>query len=242
MSQNPGRSLIAPGEGLPPQPFVSIDYGNPRDYWQAIPTPVDDRGLILVDQLMETVKELVDPGYPWHPYTSKHHIYNEAAWYDNLPELGIYNPYRFRNLAINKVKVPRQFENLLHWTTRPAEIPDADVRAYRVEAWEVALRLWRKAEQTIEDEALWTGRMADIASRPDTINPEWQGEDRISDEHFATTLEKHFYIIEQQWELNEKIPPDLRVLEFDPSPEVVAQRLGSIVRGKAVNFVPLIAA
>jgi hypothetical protein len=232
----PEPRTITYGEGLPPQEFlVGVDLNN-KDYYQHIPTPTDDRGLIKEQELIETVLGYVSPDYRWLNYSSTHHLYNEAEWYPSLPELEEYDPNRFRNIPFHKARVPRQFENLLHWLTRPADVPTPDVRAYRVRGSDVALRLFDKATQTIEHEQRWTVRRQNVA---DGLIVPKTPDDALSEEYLADQLERFFDTFDAMIEQNQAIPAEFRIVEGE-GPEEVAQSLANLVRRK--NYIRMLIA
>lgn len=230
------------GEGVPPQEFLTIDLSRPDVHYQSVPTPTDDRGLIIVDELVETVLEYVDPDYDWPAYTSHHHAYNHEAWYPNFPEMGDENPYRFRNLPVHLLRVPRQFENLVHWVTEPAPVPEPEVRIYRVEAWRVASSLFEKAYALEHWEWLEAARQNQVAVNPDILRPDFNGEDIIGNQIIEDAFERHFRTMSEFAARNASIPEEFRVIESaDPSqtgPIIAALR--AIVSHQALNLVPVI--
>lgn len=94
----------------------------------AIPTPVDEEtGLVDHKRLMDEMRLLVDPEYKWKaPFFDEHHLHWYAHRYDTAlqpnPELAM----EFRDMAVNKIWVPRQFHNFIHAVTIPPAVPTTE--------------------------------------------------------------------------------------------------------------------
>lgn len=110
-----------------------------------IPTPLDERGLVNLTELIKQTKKTVDPGYDWaSEFSDIHHLQWPNADYANEPDNPA-NPHEFRNLAISKLKVPRNFHNWIHKVTEPPPVPSAEVMYYRIEAQRVVIALAKVA-------------------------------------------------------------------------------------------------
>lgn len=110
-----------------------------------IQTPLDYRGLVDAEALVEVVRQTVDPDYDWpSSFSDIHHLQWPNRWYENDRNAQV-NPSEFRDLAISKVYVPRVFHNWVHKITEPPPMPKPEVMYYRTEAQRVALALFRTA-------------------------------------------------------------------------------------------------
>lgn len=196
-----------------------------------IPTPLDDRDLIDVPQLITDVKSLVDPSHRWSGPLGVHHFYWFEEWYPHIhDEDAIVNPAHFRNIAPNKGLVPRELENWLHVVTDPAPVPDPEVMAHAVEAWRVATNLFKAASDIVLVEKQKRRRQAYVASNPQILKPEFNGEDVIGQETMQEILERHFSGLAQHIESFQTVPEDFWLVDPEkPIPEV-AKRLGSLVK------------
>lgn len=228
---------------LPSREFCQIDLGNPEEYYHSLDTPVDERGLIDIPQLIQVVKTCVNPNYTWPQELSVHHFYHPGSWYPYQPQDGeASNPHVFRNLPIHKGLMPRQFENLLHWVTREPPMPDKDVMRYRVEAWTVAKNLFRMARHTVQWEKRARRRRELIAAQPAIIKAEFNGQDIIGEEIIEEVLSRHFRGIEHQIKRHENIPTEFRLVAFDGSAEVLATSLGKLIVPSSLSLVKAVAA
>jgi hypothetical protein len=212
-------------ETLPPFDARLIDPSKER-----IDTPVDDRGLIDVDQLIQAVQETVDPEYLWPHSLSIHHFYwPEASYpYDKSVD-AVSNPAIFRDLPRNKGLVPRVFENWLHQVTLPPPTPNPEVMSYRVEAWRVAKSLYLNARDTVRWEKRARRRAEYVQQNPGVLKEEFDGEDIIGEEAIQDILDHYFRGAEHNVARLERIPPEFRL--FDPSKPIqaLATELGQLV-------------
>lgn len=214
------------------------------DYWEInpakekIPTPVDERGLIDVPQLIDAVKETVSPGYVWASKLSIHHLYwPEADYpYSRLGE-GAVTARTFRNLPIHKALVPRIFENWLHKVTIPSEVPNREVMLHRVQSWNVAKDLFANARDAVITERLARRRRERIANNPDILKKEFNGVDVIGEEYIHSEFERCTRGIDFQLEKHDALPEVFKVIKTDASPAELAQQLGGIVMPKALQLV-----
>lgn len=113
----------------------------PRDVWLhspekdgLIPTPRDDRGLVDVPLLIDTLKATVDPAYDWlSGFSDDHHEYWPKADYVNDPMMYA-NPHEFRNQMSNRLDGPCVFHRWLHRVTEPPVMPSQEVMHYCIKA------------------------------------------------------------------------------------------------------------
>lgn len=111
-----------------------------------IETPLDERGLVHLDNLIAAVKATVLPEYDW---TSKMNDVHHLQWYNTL-----YNQHpsqdvaiEFRGLVNRMAYVPRVFHNWLHRITIPPPVPEEEVMRHSIEAQRVAVSLFETASQ-----------------------------------------------------------------------------------------------
>lgn len=122
------RSLVA--EKLPPlvSPYIrsalaSLSFNEFREEF-AIPTPVDRRNLVDYEALMYQVSSFVEPNYRWKaPFFDEHHLYWKASYYDSALQRDPALAGEFRDIAANKIWVPREFHNFVHLMTLPPDVP-----------------------------------------------------------------------------------------------------------------------
>lgn len=201
-------------------------YLPPRELWrftpgedERLPTPVDERGLVDIEKLINLVKTTVDPSFTWESSEepNKHHLYWRQGYYPNRTESPI-NPRAFRNLAVNKIIIPRIFHNWLHLATEEPQVPSEEIMDHRIEAQRVALELFKSACKG--------ARLAQL---------------HLSDTDLEERLTRHFEEFSARLERAEAIPEEFRLL--DPSDyrpntiydlPTIALRLGEL----AVNDTP----
>lgn len=91
----------------------------------AIPTPVDNEGLVDYRKLIEQVSDFVEPGYKWKaPFFDEHHLYWQSSYYDSAFNVDSTLAQQFRNLPVNKLWVPREFHDFVHLMTIPSDVPE----------------------------------------------------------------------------------------------------------------------
>lgn len=216
--------------GAPPQ---HTKIAPPREIWRIDPhrekveTPRDDRGVILVPQLIEAVLETVedDGRFEWAGVPDVHHLYWPNRWFPNLldrdPET---NPRNFVDMTMNKVLLPRSFHDWLHRVTTPPRVPSKEVRRYRVEAWDVAVSLFQSAKLVVDVEK--NKRRQEIEAQ----SIDFYKENRISQEALQEVYDKYFYNHDAQVTRLCNIPTEFWV--FNPEnddPASMYEQLGSLV-------------
>lgn len=205
---------------------------------EKIDTPVDERGLIDIPQLITDVKATVDPDFEWPSALSIHHFYWPSAAYPY--ETGHHNSTSagtFRNLPLHKGLLPRVFENWLHKVTLPPEVPEAEVMQYRIEAWSIVKDLFKTARETVVHEKLARRRREYIAANPEVLKVEFNGEDHIGEEYIQLAYEKNFRGWEQIRERHERIPQEFRLIQLDRPPTEIASSLGKLAVPKSMKLV-----
>lgn len=225
-----------PGEsGLPPEEVWLINPARDK-----LLTPVDERGLIIIPELIQAVKGTVDPSYKWPPHLSVHHLYWEGWWYES--RFAGDSARKFRELSIHKALLPRIFENWLHKVTEPPDVPDPEVMEYRVKAWNVAESLFRSVRQAVRWERMARRRAALLERKHDVLPDEFNGEDMIGREVIGAILDKHFKGMDREIARLEQIPREFRLVEPDGSHHNLAAQLGTIVMPRAMQLVRAVAA
>lgn len=204
---------------LPP-----LEYRRQPD--ERIPTPVDERGLVLLPELIEAVKSTVDPVYVWpqgRQHESTHHLYYEKGDYPR-EDGNEFDPYAFRNLAIHKVELPRVFENWLHLVAEKPQRPSREVMAYRIESWRVAKELFRSASSVV----LWEKH----ARRRQQYAPEEAAAtgDLYAIEYMEEVIDRHLRGVDRHIDALQRIPPEFRLVEPANTPRDLARELGRFVR------------
>lgn len=196
---------------LPP---VSARLWNP-DFQGKFETPVNEHGLVDLDQLKELGQATVDRSYDWTSRTDVHHLQWPRANYldDELKNT-------FRELAWRKVAVPRKFHNWLHRLTVPPELPNEEVMRNAIEAERVAHALAQTAGRAV--------RLTRIKKIPENA----------LELRLEQTLEEY----QRHAEAARKIPGEFQVLQ--PSDLEVASIEDLLTRnrelgGRAIQFIPI---
>ena len=192
---------------------------------ELIQTPMDHRGLIDVPKLIELVKATVDPGYVWPQggrNESTHHWYWPECLY-SYEFNGEYSPGTFRNLPINKVELPRVFENWLHVVTAIPTVPSREVMEETIRSWRVSKNLYKSAQKVI-----WWERRA---KRRETVGQDLTeyDDDQYATEFTASVLERHFRGVERHLAALESIDPAFRLIQPASNPHELATELGRYV-------------
>ncbi len=196
-------------------------YLPPRELWrfnpdedERLPTPVDERGLVDVEKLINLVKTTVDPAFTWKPSEepNRHHLYWRQGYYPVEPENSV-NPREFRNLAVNKILIPRIFHNWLHVVTDEPPVPSVEVMHYRIEAQRVALELFKSARKS---------------KRLIRLN-------KLSDAELEERLSRNFEEFSANLERAYAIPEEYRLIDFSDYKletardiQVIGNRLGEL--------------
>ncbi len=218
----------------------------PKEAWLINPyrdkfeTPVDDRGLIDVPTLIESVKDTVDEDYEWPSNLSIHHLY----WHERHYDSAFAGPWarRFRELPIHKAVVPRVFENWLHLVTLPPDVPDPEVMRARVESWGVAEDLFHSVRQAVVWEKRGRRRAERVQNSLVSLPEEFKGVDVIGKEVLQAILGRHFNGMERHLARLQEVPPEFRLAEPTDTREILAKKLGKIIGPRALHLVRAVAA
>lgn len=219
----------------------------PRDVWEhdldntRLEMPVDERGLVDTQRLVEAVSSLIDPDYEWPNRLSVHHLYWHKRWY-GFPSAGPYAE-SFRDLSINKILVPRMFENVLHRVMEPPAVPHTDVMEHRLQSWLVARHLFKSVRSVVRWEKSEEQYLKMV--NDGTFPKGYETEDEIGREMLRSALQRQFKGVALHMHRLSEIPPEFRLIEpdigvTDPTGEAVTQRhafaakLGGVVMPNAV--------
>ena len=112
-------------------------------------TPLDDRGFVNSDQLLEKIFDIVGPEYVWPEGNDIHHLQWEGADYAPSKFGGSTIPHEFREIPFHKLYIPRQMHNLIHTMTPPPEVPTYMAMRQRVKAYRRAQHLFNTAAKSI---------------------------------------------------------------------------------------------
>ena len=108
-------------------------------------TPVDECGLVDLDELVQLGKELVVPGYDWSsPFNDVHHLQWPKSQYarDDIR-------HAFREQVQRKAYLPRRFHNWLHLVTLPPALPSEEAMRNSIAAEKTARALAATAERAV---------------------------------------------------------------------------------------------
>jgi hypothetical protein len=219
-----GAVLLAPEEtwreDLPPAEYWAIDPS------KTMRTPVDSRGLIIVDELVEGVKAYVCPEYEWNGPSDIHHLYFYAAWYE-LTELesgGAVPSHRFRELPVNKLLIPRLFHNVLHAVTEPAAMPSPTIMRYYIDAWTAARDLFVSVRKAVHVERMSRRRLEKAGDTG--LTPE---QEEVGQEIIEETLRRHFRGISRHLGALSLLPEEFRPFDLDRDVRDAMGQLGDIL-------------
>jgi len=111
---------------------------NEEIYLNRFATPVDAHNRVLIDELIEQVKDTVDASYAWPGYADLHHTRWPWPWYeafDYLNQDSFGTARHYRELPDNKFEVPRLFHNWIHKVSVPPPLPRSEVMRKEIEEW-----------------------------------------------------------------------------------------------------------
>jgi hypothetical protein len=219
-------------EWLPP-----VDYRLPEyreGVLEKIPTPVDDKGLVLVPGLIAAINSSVSKEYKWpkgRRNESTHHIYYEAEEYPHNRDGGV-NPALFRDLTINKIELPKIMHNWLHLVMEEPAQPSEEVMQYCIDAVRAAQSIFASAREVIQWERKGSRRAEYISSNPGVIKrrkPTEPEGDYIFIDFLAELIDKQFYGVETHLSKLQEVPPEFRIVEPRDTPVELAAEIGRFV-------------
>ncbi len=110
-------------------------------------TPLDERGLVDLDRLVDLARATVSPEFGWESRENDvHHLQWPRRHYDIAGAMVDVETQVFRNLVNRKAYVPRIFHNWVHYITAPPRVPSEEVMRYSIDAQRVAMSLSRTAQ------------------------------------------------------------------------------------------------
>jgi hypothetical protein len=205
-------------------------------------TPLNALGLVDSKKLIELVLETIDPAHDWRPmrgrHKSVHHLQWPEAWYSDRKDDADFSPALFRDLAINKRTMPREFENWLHKVTLPPPVPEDEVMRWIVRSWQVNKDLFKASREIV----LWEKRTGRRMARelPPRGYKKNETDDSYSVEWLAGELAKHAKGLEQHLNELERIPQEFRLVEPANNPSELAKTLGKIVMPRALPSIHVV--
>ncbi len=208
-------------DGLPPDEYWAIDPS------KIIKTPVDSRGLVIVDELIERVKTYICPEYDWDGPSDIHHLYYYASlyWQAEQDSGGTVPAYRFRELPVNKILVPRRFHNVIHTVTAPAGMPKPEAMRNYIEAWTAARNLFASVRSAVQAERR-TRRWLDQHQADNSLTPE---QEEVGLEIMEETILRHFKGISRHLGALSLLPEEYRPFSQDVSLRDAMGQLGDIL-------------
>jgi hypothetical protein len=218
----------------------------PRDTWLVNPdtdkidTPVDDRGFVDVDRLIQAVKATIDPSYQWPDKINEHHFYWEEEWYHS--QLIGARALHFRELPVHKALLPIEFHCWLHRITIPPDVPDPELIRIRNMSWGVAKDLFNSSREYVRFEKRVRRRAELIERKPEILPVHFGGIDRAGQEYIEQMSQKHFEGIRMTLDRLDLIPEEDRFVDIDAEPHEIAATLGRIIVPVAMKLTNAIAA
>lgn len=236
MAKKRGKALMPiEGIGLPPKDVWLIDTKKEK-----IPTPTNEWGFVNAEQLIDNVKEAIDPNYEWLPVEAdKHHLnWPEKFYASSASNPAHYSPHEFRALPMNMAMISREFHNWIHEATEPPELPDEEIMHVATDAYKTAVttfdeakglvRLQRHIEKATNDEDI----ALDNVDYKNGLRPEMSLE-KLIDIQARRIDELHKRIGELS-----VLPKELKIPEIHPEqpPELIGRLLGKIAVPEAMHF------
>lgn len=213
---------IERSNGLPPAQYWIIDPS------QKHKTPVDNRGLIVVDELIETTKQYICPEYQDWGIPDKHHLYYTSTVYELIEALsrGDIPAHQFRELPVNKILIPRRFHNVIHRVMLPADVPRPKVMRNYIDAWTTARNLFAGVRSAVDSEC--------AKYRRGRKGQHGLSEQEIVDEEISEeVLRRHFTTISGHVGALALISDTFRPLKLDGDvPESVSQLCDVLEHGR----------
>ncbi len=213
---------------LPPKHVRLIDPKKER-----LETPVDDRGIVDVNELISLVKATVDSNYEWPINSNEHHFYWPKSNYKHRRARITSKMKKFRELTVSKGYLPIEFHNWMHEVVEPPPVPEVEVMEQRIEAWEIASSLFKKARRAAEEDLHVPYKRLIIArGKGNTL-------EIINNEYMSEVL---FNILADQENEMEKIDsymPEINFIEsVEAAPHQVGKIMGEFVLRKNLWLIP----
>jgi hypothetical protein len=218
---------------VPPEQYWAFNpWENPN---RKLDTPVDERGIVDVPKLIQAVRSTVDPEYNWMSIKNVHHLYYEEDEYPYIHKAD-HNPHRFRNLPTSKILAPIDFHGWAHEVMVKPEPPSDEIMAYRIDAWNVARRLFNKAREVVQTEKHTRRRCRKVAEDSSFLNKAYNGEDVFGAAFLKSEYEANFIAFAEHLKDYKRIPEEFHVVDLanPESPRQVATDLGYIAVKRAI--------
>lgn len=233
-----------------PEQWIDLKTGYAKRGVERLPTPVDDRDFVKIDELVSSVrKELFVDDYEW-PFSpddvktrpDNHHFYHDAARYRVANFDGDEAPSTFRSLPVHIGHMPRQFHNVIHRFVEIPPVPNLDHMREFVVSYNLAFAAFRQlylsAEEAVRLHHQQNNRRYSVPRKrikPKTID------DRIADDFMQSSFRRHFdeysRAVEQFQATDNKelVYNRYEALRLD-KPSSVVKTLGRIVARKSINI------
>jgi hypothetical protein len=185
---------------------------------------VDSRGLVAVDELIESVKAYICPEYDWDGPSDIHHLYFYAYMYWRAEQEtgGALPAHRFRELPVNKILVPRRFHNVIHAVTEPAEMPKPEVMRNYIDAWTAARNLFASVRSAVQAERR-VRRWLDQHQAENSLTPE---QEEVGLEIMEETILRHFRGVSRHLGALSLLPEEYRPFSTEVSLRDAMGQLG----------------
>lgn len=143
-----------PEDGLLPAEFIKPEFQTPELIAKhRFATPLTEQGTVDVADLIRRVNATVEPEYSWPGRVDLHHLYWPCARYESADkERGTDAPstVAYRELAMNKIRVPRLFHTWLHTVTVPPPMPSVERMQESLEEWQVIRSFFERVQVTTQ--------------------------------------------------------------------------------------------
>lgn len=121
-----------------------------------IETPLNEWGLVDIDELVRRVNATMMPGYRWGGPNDRHHLGWAHARYVEADELlGDDTATTFRDLPINLIWVPREFHNWTHAVTKEPQMPSRDIMREYIDEWAMVSSFFNSVKDAMATKRLY---------------------------------------------------------------------------------------
>jgi hypothetical protein len=230
-----------------PEQWLDLNTGLVKPNIDLIPVEYED-GLVAIDSFVTNITStLFRPEYEWQfqpkdvqTRPDDHHFYFTRNEYEPDVHDGDDVPQRFRELAVNLGRVPRQFHNTIHDLTEKPVMPDREVMHDFVQSYHLAhtafKNLYISAKLTLDAMGLFPARRETVAKK--LLIPKFD-DDAIGEAILRQRFKKHFsnyeravdqYLETEGKEIVYKEHETLKVTR----PQVVVRKIGAVVNRRSV--------
>ena len=237
-----------------PEKWLDTKTGKARRDIERIVPAVDDRGLIKIHELVETVNEtFFHKDYDW-PYSpddpttrpDDHHFYFTANTYRARENNDSLIPLLFRNLPVHIGWMPRQFHTTIHDFVEIPTKPCFDVMADFVQSYNLAhnvfLRLIKEADLTKEASAQFKSLINDDSLSKRSLS---RRSKQVKLEFMRSFFEEHFSAYSESVNTWQEMPVSEKQILSIPEissrrPKDVIRKLGKYATKRHIDFVELL--